>query len=60
MPKPVYITACAFVDDVVLVANSINTLQENLNLRNEDLKWFDLVINLKETEIMEILMNKTM
>lgn len=52
--QPVKIEACAFADDIVLVAKSERELEININVWVDILKKYNLIVNNEKTKVMAI------
>ncbi|KAJ8935859.1 hypothetical protein NQ318_015970 [Aromia moschata] len=50
--EPVWISECAFADDILVLARSDTELKKNLNIWNEKLKERKLKLNVSKTKIM--------
>lgn len=52
--QPVYVTECAFADDVVIIAGKEDDLQTNLNIWNSTLSENGMEINTEKTKILVV------
>lgn len=52
--EQIYISECAYADDIVLVSNNERELQENMNIWNEILEEYGMRINKEKTKVMAV------